>query len=323
MRLGLEAGLAGQAAQDQERAGAGERAALALRKSSGRWRRSRKRPAAAQVPAKRVGGASAERDDPLLAALADRTNEPLVEVDAALLEADRLAHSQARAVEQLDERPVAQVAGLVPAAASTSRSASPGESVRGKRARATRQRDVCGRVVLRGADQDADAGRTMRIAAIRRAMVVAGEALGAQLGEVALEVLGRAQSTASDRASRRARSGRGGTPRRSAARSRAAETARNASTSGSRVRSVIHLAEPSSVHVAVRLRGRQRAVAEQLLDHAQVCAALEQVRGERVAQPVRVGEEPPDRARVRRLPRAERKSASSAPRASSGRDPSR
>src|SRR5262249_28411036 len=79
---------------------------------------------------------------------------------------------------------------------------------------------------------------------------------------------------------------------------RAAETARNASTSGSRVRSVIHLPQAPPVHVAVRLRRRQRAVAEQLLDHAQGGAALEQMGRERVPQPVRMREEPADRARV-------------------------
>src|ERR671915_1637713 len=39
-------------------------------------------------------------------------------------------------------------------------------------------------------------------------------------------------------------------------------------------------------------------MAEQLLDRAQVGAAFQQVRGERVPQPVRVGEDPPERARV-------------------------
>ena len=39
-------------------------------------------------------------------------------------------------------------------------------------------------------------------------------------------------------------------------------------------------------------------MAEQLLDHAQVGAALEQMGGEGVSQPVRMREEPPDRARV-------------------------
>ena len=61
---------------------------------------------------------------------------------------------------------------------------------------------------------------------------------------------------------------------------------------------VIDLAQPLAVHVAVRLRRRERAVAEQLLDHPQVGAALEQVRRKGVTQSVRVREQPPERARV-------------------------
>jgi hypothetical protein len=62
--------------------------------------------------------------------------------------------------------------------------------------------------------------------------------------------------------------------------------------------SVIDLAEATGVDVAVSLGRGQRAVAEKLLDHAQVGAPLEQVRRERVPEPVRVGEEAPERARV-------------------------
>jgi len=43
-------------------------------------------------------------------------------------------------------------------------------------------------------------------------------------------------------------------------------------------------------------------VAEELLDHAQVGAALEQMRREGVAEPVRVRDEPAQRARVESLP---------------------
>src|SRR5256886_13509862 len=48
----------------------------------------------------------------------------------------------------------------------------------------------------------------------------------------------------------------------------------------------------------VDLGGRQRAVAEQFLDRAQVGPALEQVGGEGVTQPVRVRKQPSERARV-------------------------
>src|SRR5437899_10139524 len=48
----------------------------------------------------------------------------------------------------------------------------------------------------------------------------------------------------------------------------------------------------------INLRGRQRAVAEQFLDRAEVGSALEQVSGEGVAQPVRVRQQPSERAGV-------------------------
>ena len=64
------------------------------------------------------------------------------------------------------------------------------------------------------------------------------------------------------------------------------------------MRPVVDAAKVPAVDVAVDLRRRERAVPEQLLDHAQVGAALEQVRGERMAEAVRMGHEPSERARV-------------------------
>src|SRR5262245_23213634 len=88
----LEAGLLGKAAEDQERAGAGQRAALRIEEELGAVARVEEGAAAAQVAAERVGGTAPERDDPLLAALADRADEARLEVDAGSLEANRLAH---------------------------------------------------------------------------------------------------------------------------------------------------------------------------------------------------------------------------------------
>src|SRR5688500_4783644 len=79
---------------------------------------------------------------------------------------------------------------------------------------------------------------------------------------------------------------------------RLASSARKPSTSGSGVGEVIDLPQALGVDVAIDLRGRERGVAEELLDRAQVGAALEQVRGEGVPQPVGVGEHPANRARV-------------------------
>ena len=56
---------------------------------------------------------------------------------------------------------------------------------------------------------------------------------------------------------------------------------------GARVGCPVARAEAPGAHVRVDLRRREAGVAEQLLDDAQVRAALEQVRGERVAERVR------------------------------------
>src|SRR6188472_2997761 len=65
-----------------------------------------------------------------------------------------------------------------------------------------------------------------------------------------------------------------------------------------RVRVVVDAPQPPCVDVAVDLRRRERGVAEELLDRPKIDAAFEEVRGVRVAQPVRVGEEPTQDARV-------------------------
>ena len=64
------------------------------------------------------------------------------------------------------------------------------------------------------------------------------------------------------------------------------------------MRAVVDAAQALRVHVAVDLRRRERGVAEELLDRAEIGPALEQVRRERVAEPVRVANEPADGARV-------------------------
>src|SRR5579885_152022 len=61
---------------------------------------------------------------------------------------------------------------------------------------------------------------------------------------------------------------------------------------------VVDLAKALRVDVAIHLRRRQRRVAEQLLDRAQVGAALEQMRRERVPQAVGTAHEPSQRRRV-------------------------
>ena len=64
------------------------------------------------------------------------------------------------------------------------------------------------------------------------------------------------------------------------------------------MRAVVDPPQALGVHVAVDLRRRERGVAEELLDGAEIGSALEQVGGKRVPQPVGVANEPADGARV-------------------------
>ena len=64
------------------------------------------------------------------------------------------------------------------------------------------------------------------------------------------------------------------------------------------MRAVVDAPKAARVDVAVDLRRRERRVPEQLLDDAEVGAALEEVRRERVPQAVRVAEEAAHGARV-------------------------
>ena len=64
------------------------------------------------------------------------------------------------------------------------------------------------------------------------------------------------------------------------------------------MRAVVHPSQAAGVDVAVDLRRRQRAVAEQLLDGAEVGAALQEMRRECVAEAMRMRGETAQRARV-------------------------
>jgi hypothetical protein len=64
------------------------------------------------------------------------------------------------------------------------------------------------------------------------------------------------------------------------------------------VRVVIDLSQSFRVDVAVHLGRRQRGVAEQLLDRAQIGAAFQQVGGERVSQPVWMRHQSPQGRRI-------------------------
>src|SRR4029079_16545734 len=64
-----------------------------------------------EVAAERLDRVAPDRDDALLIALAGATDESLLEVDARAVETDGFAHAEPRAVEQLDQGPVAHHAG--------------------------------------------------------------------------------------------------------------------------------------------------------------------------------------------------------------------
>ena len=64
-------------------------------------------PAAGEVPADGLGSLPADRDDPLLVALAHAAHEAIVERDPSLFEGDGFRNAEAGAVQQLDERAVA------------------------------------------------------------------------------------------------------------------------------------------------------------------------------------------------------------------------
>src|SRR5215211_192402 len=188
---------------------------------------------------------------------------------------------------------------MVPAAASTSRSASPGESVRGRR-RWRRGSSSSAAGFSATAAIRTRWRKSERIDATRRA-IVAGErpeARSSASQRSSSSVVADARGLPSHSA-RAVRSRRYASTVRGA--SRAAERARNASSSGSRVRAVIDAAESPPVDVAVDLGRGEGAVAEELLDRPQVGAALEQMRGKRMAEPVWVGEEAAQRARVQPL----------------------
>jgi len=106
--LGVEPGGAGEAAEDEERAGARQRAALRVEEELRTVARVEVRAAAREVAAQRVHGLAADGDDALLRALADAADDPLLEVDGGAVEPDGLADAEARAVEELDERAVAE-----------------------------------------------------------------------------------------------------------------------------------------------------------------------------------------------------------------------
>src|SRR5918999_927889 len=105
---GLEPGFAGQPAEDEESAGAGERAALCVQEELGAPAAVEVRAPAGEVAPDGVGGLTPERNDALLVSLAETADESVFEVDAAAVERDGLADAKPGAVQELDQRAVAE-----------------------------------------------------------------------------------------------------------------------------------------------------------------------------------------------------------------------
>jgi hypothetical protein len=103
----VEARRLGQPAEDQERARTRERPAFGVQEELRPVPPVEVGAAAGEVTAHRVGRVAADRHDPLLAALAGHPHEPVVEIDAALVQPDRFRDAETGAVHQLDERLVA------------------------------------------------------------------------------------------------------------------------------------------------------------------------------------------------------------------------
>src|SRR6185312_14628377 len=106
-----EARTAGEAAQDQKGARAGEGATLCVQEELRPVPLVEIGAPVREVAAERLDRVAPDRDDALLVAFTGATDESLLEVDARAVKTDGLAHAEPCAVEQLDQRPVAHHAG--------------------------------------------------------------------------------------------------------------------------------------------------------------------------------------------------------------------
>ncbi len=104
----LEARPIGKLSQDEESARARQRATADVQEELWPVPAVEVRAPEREVAAHRFRGRAPERYQALLVSLAEHADDSLFEGDATLLEPDRLGHTETGAVEELDERPVAQ-----------------------------------------------------------------------------------------------------------------------------------------------------------------------------------------------------------------------
>src|SRR5919198_4798018 len=109
--LGLQPRFGREPAENQERTCPRECASARVEEQLGPVPDVEERAATREVAANGFDCRPADRDDALLVALADRADDPRVEIDVGLAQTDRLAHPQARAVQKFDECAVAMCTG--------------------------------------------------------------------------------------------------------------------------------------------------------------------------------------------------------------------
>src|ERR687888_648503 len=91
--FGLEAGLRRESAQNQKNACARQPAAFRVEEELWPVAGVQVRTSACEVPSERLRGLSADWDDAFLRAFAHTAHEARVEIDARLVQPDRLAHA--------------------------------------------------------------------------------------------------------------------------------------------------------------------------------------------------------------------------------------
>ena len=179
-----------QLPEDQERSGTGQRSAVRIQEELRSVATIEVRPASPEVAAKRVGRLAPDRDNAFLPALALTADQPLLQIDAAALEPDRLAHAEAGAVEQLDKRTVAQLAWLRTNRGLDQTGGFPDGQGSRQAAGAARQVELGRRIVGSDTEENEVAKEGARRGGPpgdRRA----GEPCRSELAEITLEVIGR------------------------------------------------------------------------------------------------------------------------------------
>lgn len=104
----LQPSAIGELAQDEEGAGARQRPTARVEEELGPVASVEVGTAEREIATDGLRGGSSERDEPLFRSLADNADDAFLERHAVLLQSDGFGDPEPRAVQELDERPVAQ-----------------------------------------------------------------------------------------------------------------------------------------------------------------------------------------------------------------------